>query len=67
MRSGVGESTKQILDDAKLRWFGGRMKFLAEITPLEDKILDKVLENWWIVAVIAILLLVKIATLFKKK
>ena len=43
------------------------MKFLAAMTPLEDTILDKVLDNWWIVAVIVILLILRVATLFKKK
>lgn len=39
---------------------------LGEMTPLEDTIIEKILENWWIGAVIGILLVLKILSLFKK-
>ena len=42
------------------------MIFLAEMTPLEDTILDKVLDKWWIVAIIVVLIVVKVVTTFRK-
>ena len=38
------------------------MIFLAEMTPLEDTILDK----WWIVAIIVALIVVKVVTTFRR-
>jgi len=42
------------------------MKFLAEMTPLEDTILDKVLDKWWIVAILVVVIVVKVVTTFRK-
>jgi len=42
------------------------MIFLAEMTPLEDTILDKVLDKWWIVAIIVALIVVKVVTTFRR-
>ena len=43
------------------------INFLAEMTSLEDTIADKIIENWWVVAVIVIILVIKVVTLFRKK
>ena len=56
----------QGLDDALRRWLGVEMEVLAEMTPLEDTIAEKMAENWWIFAIICILLVLKVLKLFKK-
>ena len=57
---------KRILDDGTLGCLGWEMIFLSEMTPLEDTILDKVLDKWWIVAIIVVLIVVKVVTTFRK-
>ena len=39
---------------------------LGEMTPLEDTIIEKILENWLISAVIGTLLVLKVLSLCKK-
>jgi len=42
------------------------MQLLAEITPLEDNIFNAIKENWWIFALIGVLIIIKIVSLFRK-
>ena len=42
------------------------MIFLAEMTPLEDTIFDVILDKWWLVAIIVVLIVVKVVTTFRK-
>jgi len=37
------------------------------MTALEDTIANKIIENWWIFAVIAVILVIKVVSLLKKK
>ena len=45
-------------------WVGDEV--LGEMTPLEDTIIEKILENWWIAAVIGTLLVLNVLSLCKK-
>ena len=42
------------------------MIFLAEMTPLEDKIIEGALDKWWIWAILIAVIVVKVVTTFRK-
>jgi len=42
------------------------IQLLAEIAPLEDKVFNAIKENWWIFALIGVLIIIKIVSLFRK-